>query len=140
MHQPASPNRPIERRAPASMLVVEHEPLAVMRLASAVERAFDGRCWVWSEGTIDAAAQLLRICRFRLIILDVTLPGTTLDDAVARLREVAGDTPIILSAWHRDASLITDRALAQSAGVGWKSDAEGLVRLVGGAIVRRMNP
>ena len=137
MHQFASPDRPNERRAPASVLVVDHEPLAAMRHVSALERAFRDRCWVWSEGTIDAAAQLLGICRFRLVVLDATLPGVTLDEAVATLRQVAPDTPIVLHAWHRDASLITDRALAQSEGVAWKSDVEGLIRLVGGAIVRR---
>jgi DNA-binding NarL/FixJ family response regulator len=137
MHQPASPDHQIERRAPASVLVVEHEPLAAMRLVSAIERAFRDRCWVWSEGTLADAVQLLGICRFRLIVLDATLPGATLDAAVTRLRQAAPATPIVLHAWHRDASVITDAALAQAEGVAWKSDAEGLIRLVGGVIVRR---
>ena len=68
---------------------------------------------------------------------DATLPGATLDAAVTRLRQAAPATPIVLHAWHRDASVITDAALAQAEGVAWKSDAEGLIRLVGGVIVRR---
>ena len=137
MHQPVIHHGPVERRAPASVLIVEHEPLAAMRLVSALERAFRDRCWVWSEGTVADALQLLGICRFRLIVLDATVPGLALEAALARLRQAAPDTAVILHAWHRDAAVITDGALARSDGVAWKSDTEGLIRLVSGVIVRR---
>ena len=137
MHQPAPDGLPLERRAPASILVIEHESLAGLRLVSMLEREFGNRCWAWTESTLAGALQLLGICRFRLTVLDATLPEASLDAAVCALRRAAPDTPILLHAWHRDAGMITDSALAQSAGVAWKSDGEGFIRLMSGVLIRR---
>ena len=137
MHQSAPGTPPVERRAPASVLVVDREPLAAMRLVSELEGAFGDRCWAWSEGSVDGALHLLRICRFRLVVLDATTADPPLEAAVRLLRQAAPDTPVLLHAWHRDAASITDAALAGTAGVAWKSDAAGLIRLVRGVLVHR---
>jgi hypothetical protein len=69
--------------------------------------------------------------------LDATTPDPPLEAALERLAEAGPGTPILLHAWHRDASVVTDTVLARTAGVAWKSDTEGLIRLVNGVIVHR---
>ena len=137
MHQPASRHSPGERRAPASVLVVEREPLAAMRVVSALDKAFGDRCWAWSEPSVPEAVQILLICRFRIIVLDATTTDPPLEAALERLAQAGPGTPILLHAWHRDAAVMTDAVLARAAGVAWKSDTEGLIRLVSGVIVHR---
>ena len=86
----------VERRMPASLLLIAAElPLANMVFGT-LERALGVRVFVWHERALEPALRVLAACRFRLILLDVG-PHPQVQGSVLRaIKTAAPDTPLAL--------------------------------------------
>jgi DNA-binding NarL/FixJ family response regulator len=121
----------VERRIPACLLLVAAEIDVANMVYGTLERALGSRVCVLHEPTLEPALKLLAVCRFRLILLDLSLHTGSRGSALRALKRAAPDTPLVLLASRANTALDIERA-----GLG---DAEG--RLAGAvAVVPRGEP
>lgn len=66
----------VERRIPASCLLITPAVELANSVYGTLERELASRVWVWHEPTVEPAVRALGVCRFRLIVLDLTSAGT----------------------------------------------------------------
>jgi hypothetical protein len=87
---------PSERRAPASLLLVEDELAVANKVQLVLAQGAGRRFWVWHERTIAGACRMLSICQFRVILLDPTLPDGSPGGVLRRVKRAAPETPLLL--------------------------------------------
>src|SRR5262249_37759143 len=126
----------VERRIPASLLLIAAEVDVANMVYGTLERALGSRVFLWHEPALAPALKVLAACRFRLILLDPPLrhPGS----ALRAIKQVAPDVPLVLLASHANTALAVERrglgeAQARIAGavaVVPRSEPDPLVRVV----------
>jgi len=121
----------VERRTPASLLLVAAEIEVANMVYGTLERALGSRVCVLHEPTLGPALKLLAVCRFRLILLDLPLRTASPGSALRAIKTAAPDTPLVLLAPRANTALDIERA-----GLG---DAEGRVSSAV-AVVPRAEP
>ena len=88
----------VERRAPATLLLITAEMGIANTVYGTLERALGARIWLWHEPALEPAVRVLGVCRFRLILLDLVLREGFPGSVLRVLRQVAPQTPIALLA------------------------------------------
>jgi CheY-like chemotaxis protein len=96
-----TPEVPFERRAPASLLLVEDELPPALKLQALLAEVAGQRLWVWHERTAAGMYRMLTVCEFRVILLDLTLPDATPGAVLRRVKRAAPGTPVIILAGDR---------------------------------------
>ena len=86
----------VERRTPASLLLVAAEIEVANMVYGTLERALGSRVCVLHEPTLGPALKLLAVCRFRLILLDLPLRTASPGSALRAIKTAAPDTPLVL--------------------------------------------
>ena len=123
-----------ERRAPASLLLVEDELPPALKLQAVLADVAGERLWVWHERTAAGMYRMLTVCEFRVILLDLTLPDATPGAALRRAKRAAPDTPLVILMGDRgpDGQEMTQRhaRLAGAAALVPKGEATPLLRVL----------
>jgi hypothetical protein len=88
----------VERRVPASLLLVTPEVWIANTVYGTLERTLGARVWLWIEPALEPAVRVLGVCRFRLILLDLMLREGFPGSVLRVLRQAAPQTPIALLA------------------------------------------
>jgi hypothetical protein len=131
----------LERRVPASLLLITPTVALANSVHGTLERELPSRVWVWHEPAVEPALRILGVCRFRLILLD--LPAHTMLGSVLRaLKDAAPETPLVLLAVGAATALGVERAglggarprLSGATAVVPRGDAGALVRAVRGIL------
>lgn len=127
----------VERRIPASLLLIAGETEMANMVYGALERALGSRVCVWHEPAVASALKVLAACRFRLILLDLALGKAAPGALVRAIKRQAPDTPLALLLPRPATALAIElgpgEAAARLAGaiaVLPRSDPEPLVRVV----------
>ena len=92
----ALPHPPPASLTVPAILLVEHDPHEAMFVHSLMVDVLKADVWLWHEEKLGPALKLLSIVQFRLILLDLDLPGISARKAVRSVRTVAPDTPLML--------------------------------------------
>ncbi|MGH7514866.1 MAG: hypothetical protein ACREOQ_18320 [Gemmatimonadales bacterium] len=79
-----------------AILLVEHDPIEAAFVHSVMFDVLKADVWLWHEEKLEHALGLLSIVQFRLILLDLDLPGISARKAVRSVRTVAPRTPLML--------------------------------------------
>jgi hypothetical protein len=128
----------LERRLPASCLLITPSVELANSVYGTLERDLGSRIWVWQEPAVEPAVRVLSVCRFRLILLDL-MPADTMPGPVLRaIKQASPTTPLVLLAAGPDTPLTIERKglgdaqarLAGAAAVLPRSDAAALGRVV----------
>ena len=114
MRQPIGLAYSIERRVPASLLLITPAIELANSVHGTLERELASRVWVWHEPAVEPALRVLGVCRFRLILLDLP-PHMMLGSVLRALKEAAPDTPLVLLAVGPTTALGVERAALGSA-------------------------
>ncbi len=90
----------------ARLLIVEDHPLFREALENAIRVTLPD-AELFEAPSIDTAASLLSsTSRFDLILLDLSIPGTTGLSGVMRIRKTAPRTPVLVVSAHQDPGLV----------------------------------
>jgi hypothetical protein len=81
---------------PASLLLVTPDMGLVDAVYGALDRAIGARVWIWHEPAAEPAVRVLSVCRFRLVLLDVTLVEAGPEWMLPSLKQAAPETPLAL--------------------------------------------
>jgi len=128
----------LERRLPASSLLITPSVDLANSVYGTLERELASRVWVWQESSVESALRVLGVCRFRLILLDMAMAEALAGSVLRALKEVAPETPLILLAVGSATPLGIERAglgaarlrLSGATAVAPRGDAGALVRAV----------
>jgi len=128
----------VERRVPASCLLITPTVELANSVYGTLERDLGARVWVWQEPAVEPAVRALGVCKFRLILLDLMPAGTMLGSVLRAVKEAAPETPLVLLAAGPDTPLRIERTglgdararLAGAAAVVPRGNAGALVRVV----------
>ena len=128
----------VERRIPASLLLIAGETEMANMVYGTLERALGSRVCVWHEPAIPSALKVLAVCRFRLILLDLALGKAAPGALVRGIKRQAPDTPLALLLPRPTTALAIERGslgeaearLAGAVAVLPRGDPEPLVRVV----------
>jgi CheY-like chemotaxis protein len=115
----------VERRVPASCLLITPAVELANTVYRTLERDLGARVWVWHEPAVEPAVRALGVCRFRLILLDMATTNVLPGSVLRALREAAPETPLVLLAAGADTPLGIEQARL----------GEGRARLAGAAAV-----
>ena len=99
----------VERRVPASCLLISPAVELANSVYGTLERELVSRVWVWHEPAVEPAVRALGVCKFRLIVLDLMPAGTMLGSVLRALKEAAPETPLVLLAAGADTPLRIER-------------------------------
>ena len=132
----------VERRVPASLLLITPTVALANRVHGTLERELASRVWVWHEPAVEAALRVLGVCRFRLVLLDMAIAEALAGSVLRALKEAAPETPLVLLAVGAATALGVERAglgsararLSGAAAVVPRDDAGALVRAVRGIL------
>ena len=138
MRQPIGLAYSLERRLPASCLLITPAVDLANSVYGTLERELASRVWVWHEPAVEPAARALGVCRFRLILLDMATTNALPGSVLRALREAAPETPLVLLAVGAATPLGVERAelgaarlrLSGATAVVPRGDAGALVRAV----------
>lgn len=92
----ALPHAPPTSLIVPAILLVEHDPNEAAFVQSVVFDVLKADVWLWHEEKLESALKLLSIVQFKLILLDLDLPGISARKAVRSVRTVAPRTPLML--------------------------------------------
>jgi Response regulator containing a CheY-like receiver domain and an HTH DNA-binding domain len=92
----ALPHAPPSSLTVPAILLVEHDPNEAAFVHSVMFDVLKADVWLWHEEKLEPALKLLSIVQFRLILLDLDLPGISARKAVRSVRLVAPRTPLML--------------------------------------------
>jgi len=128
----------VERRIPASLLLIAGETEMANMVYGTLERALGSRVCVWHEPGVASALKLLAACRFRLILLDLALGKAAPGALVRAIKRQAPDTPLALLLPRPATALAIERRalgepeprLAGAVAVLPRADSDRLVRVV----------
>jgi len=128
----------VERRIPASLLLIAAEIDLANMVYGALERALGSRVCVWHEPALAPALKVLAACRFRLILLDLALGKAAPGALLRAVKQKAPDTPLALLVPRPGTALAIERGvfgnaearLAGAVAVVPRGDPEPLVRVV----------
>ncbi len=128
----------LERRLPATCLLITPSAQLAGSVHGTIARGIGPRVWIWHEPALEPALRVLRACRFRLILLDLTLADVHLGSALRALRRGAPHTPLALLAAGVETPLRLERKgmgderarLAGAAAVVPQADPAALERAV----------
>ena len=122
---------------PATILLITPAVELANSVYGTLERTLGARAWVWHEPAMEPGVRVLGVCRFRLLLLDVTLAGAMLGSVLRALKEAAPQTPLALLAGtgtplriERQGLGAARARLAGAAGVVARGDAAALERVV----------
>jgi hypothetical protein len=115
----------VERRVPASCLLITPALELANTVYGTLERDLGARVWVWHEPAVEPAVRALGVCKFRLILLDLMPADPTLGSVLRAVKEAAPETPLVLLATGPDTPLGIEQARL----------GEGRARLAGAAAV-----
>jgi hypothetical protein len=123
--RPSSLAYSVERRVPASCLLITPALELANSVYGTLERELGARVWLWHEPGVEPAVRALGVCRFRLILLDLMPAGTMLGAVLRAVKEAAPETPLVLLAAGPDTPLRIEQVRL----------GEGRARLAGAAAV-----
>jgi hypothetical protein len=86
----------VERRVPASLLLITPEVGIANTVYGTLERSLGARVWLWHEPAVETAVRVLAVCRFRLVLLDLTLVEGAPEWMLPSFQQAAPETPIAL--------------------------------------------
>ena len=81
---------------PASLLLVTPDLGLVDAVYGALDRTIGARVWIWHEPLAEPAVRVLCVCRFRLVLLDVTLVEAAPEWMLPSFKQAAPETPLAL--------------------------------------------
>lgn len=120
----------IDRRAPASILLITPAHEVATRAYITLEREFGSRVWLCHEGALTPALHLLGACKFRLILLDPAI-GTALPEAILGVvKQAAPETPLVVLAGGADLPGPSDRAPLGTAAMVPRGSSAALLDVV----------
>ena len=91
---------------PLTVLIVDDEPLARLRLKALVEAMTDPRCRVLGEaGSVAAAAQMLAQQAADLLLLDIAMPGGSGLQLADDIRRLPGAPQVVFVSAHAEHAL-----------------------------------
>ena len=99
----------VERRVPASLLLITPTVAVANGVYGTLERGLGSQVWVWHELAAEPAVRILEACTFRLILLDVALAGVRLGSALRTVKQAAPTTPLVLLATSAETPLRIER-------------------------------
>jgi CheY-like chemotaxis protein len=99
----------IERRVPASILLITPAVELANTVYGALEHGLGSRVWIWHELATEPAVRILGACAFRLILLDVPLAGVRLGSVLRAIKQAAPTTPLALLAAGAETPLRIER-------------------------------
>lgn len=86
----------LDRRLPATCLLITSSVQLASSVHGVLARGLGTRVWIWHEPALEPAVRVLRACRFRLILLDLTLAEARPGSVLRALRQGAPRTPLAL--------------------------------------------
>ena len=128
----------VERRVPASCLLISPAVELANSVYGTLERDLGARVWVWHEPAVEPAVRALGVCKFRVILLDLMPADAMLGSVLRAVKEAAPETPLVLLAVGAATALGVERAglgdararLAGATAVVPRGDAGALVRVM----------
>jgi CheY-like chemotaxis protein len=128
----------VERRIPASLLLIAAEVEVANMVYGTLERALGSRVCVWHEPALAPALNVLAACRFRLILLDFALGRAAPGSLLRAIKQRAPDTPLALLVPRPETALAIERGalgeaetrLAGAAALVPRGEPEPLVQVV----------
>src|SRR5690242_2158466 len=136
MRQPIGLAYSVDRRVPASLLLITPAVELANRVHGTLERELPSRVWVWHEPAVEPGLRVLSVCRFRVIVLDLMRADIMLGSLLRALKDAAPDTPLVLLAAGPATALGVERAALGSARARLAGAAAVLSRTDVGALVR----
>lgn len=115
----------LDRRLPTSGLLITPSVRLANTVHGVLARGPGPPIWIWQEPALEPALRVLAACRFRLILLDLTLAEVRLGSVLRAIKRGAPGTPLALLAPGPETPLRFER----------KAMGEERARLAGAAAV-----
>lgn len=136
--RPLSVAYSVERRVPASCLLITPAVDLANTIYGTLERELGSRVWLWHEPGVEPAVRALGVCKFRLVLLDLVSADTMLGSVLRAVKEASPETPLVLLAAGVDTPLGIEQArlgeerarLAGATAVVPRRDSAALLRAV----------
>jgi DNA-binding NarL/FixJ family response regulator len=124
--------------AMTKVLIVDDHPMFREALRSATQRALN-EAQIWEAGSIDGAFEILSKEKIEIILLDLSLPGTSDFSGLILLRTRLPQTPIIIVSGLEDPKIVHEAIRLGAAGYVPKSVnktvlAEALSEVLSGSV------